>query len=201
MKIILASESPRRKKILQDLGLSFEVMPSNADEKSVYDSDPARLVQKIAYLKAASVAKKVTSDSLIIAADTIVWFRGKVIGKPKNIDDARRMMRMLSGKEHCVYTGLCIIDKPGIRQFRSSERTKVRFRKLTDTEIEEYIVENPVLGMAGAYAIQSRKTPVESIKGSFYNVVGLPLEMLVPILLENGIECNLSNAVNSGECL
>lgn len=187
MRIILASESPRRKALLESLGIEFEVMPSNADESSVSDGDPARLVQRLAELKAGIVAGVLGEGFVVIAADTVVVFNGKTVGKPKDRDDARRMLRMLSGKKHSVHTGVCVINTSTGKALKGAETSFVNFRSLAPEEIDAYASLDITLGCAGAYAIQVEPSPVASVEGSYTNVVGLPAEKLIPMLRENGV--------------
>ncbi len=187
MKIILASESPRRKKLLEQLGLGFDVIPSNSDEESIRENEPSTLVKKLAATKASSVAGMVGKGHLVIAADTEVVFGGKTIGKPKDREDAKAMLRMLSGKKHDVYTGVCTINTSTGRVMQGVEASVVNFRSLTDEEIEMYASMDITLGCAGAYAVQSEPSPVASVDGSYTNVVGLPTEKLIPMLRLNGV--------------
>ena len=151
------------------------------------EKDPAKLVQKIAELKAKTIAAKSEDDSIIIAADSMVFFDGKAFGKPTDKDDARMMLRMLSGSEHTVYTGLCIINKKAKSISRDFQSTKVRFRKLTESEIEWCVSFKETLGGAGAYVPQTQPMLFEGITGSYDNVNGLPVEKLIPLLRENGV--------------
>ena len=187
MKIILASESPRRKKLLEELGLQFDVIPSNSDEESIKEKEPSKLVQKLAAKKAKSVAGSVGKGHIVIAADTEVVFGGKTVSKPKDREDAKVMLRMLSGRKHGVYTGVCTINTTTGKVMQGVEASVVNFRSLTDGEIEMYASMDITLGCAGAYAVQSEPSPVASVEGSYTNVVGLPIEKLLPMLRENGI--------------
>ncbi len=187
MKIILASQSPRRKKLLEQLGLDFDVVPSNCDEKSVRENEPSTLVKKLAVLKASSVASTLGGGHLVIAADTEVVFSGKVIGKPKDRGDALRMLRIFSGKKHDVYTGICVMNTSNGKLLEGVEHSIVHFRSLAEDEISMYASMDMALGCAGAYAVQSEPSPVAGVEGSYTNVVGLPTEKLLPMLMENGI--------------
>jgi septum formation protein len=187
MWIVLASASPRRKTLLSELGLTFDVIPSKVDESSVKVSSPEELVKILACLKARDVASGARKDSLVIGADTVVYLDGKVIGKPKDKDDARRTLKMLSGKEHHVYTGVCLINTAKGSESSFVVRTGLRFLMLSDNEIENYLSNENALTGAGSYLIQEQPTLAESITGSFTNVIGLPMERLVPLLKENGI--------------
>ena len=136
-KIILASASPRRKEIMQNLGVGFEVITSSAEEKISGDLPPHMIVQELAMLKGADVAAQ-TGDAIVISADTIVWQNGKILGKPKDAENAKEMLKMLSGNVHEVYTGVCVTDSNSGKSVSDYEVTKVYFKKLTDNEIERY---------------------------------------------------------------
>ncbi len=183
-KIILASASPRRKEILQNLGLEFEVITSSAEEKVPDGLPPHIIVQELAMLKGADVAAK-TKNALVISADTIVWLDGKMLGKPKDAEDAKYMLKMLSGNVHEVYTGVCVTHSGSGKSVSEYEMTKVYFRKLSGGEIERYIATGEPLDKAGAYGIQGKGCLlVEKIEGDYLNVVGLPAVSLAKILRE-----------------
>ncbi len=180
IKIILASASPRRKLLLSGLlnnfGLKFVVKPANiAEHIPEKIADYGKFAANLAYEKAVSVAKK--SDGIVIAADTIVVHRRKVMGKPADLDDAVRMLTNLSGNEHAVYTGLVILDTETFKCYKVFEVTKVKFRKILKPEIEYYTGTKSPYDKAGAYGIQDDfgSTFVESLKGDYFNVVGLPI--------------------------
>ena len=186
-KIILASASPRRKELLEKLGLEFEVESSDYEERSAPTVDPCGLVIKNSLAKARAVAAR-HKKAIIIAADTIGVIRGKVIGKPHTADEAGRMLRSLSEKSHRVITGFTIIDTETGRTISKSNETKVYFRKLTPPEIDAYVKTGEPLDKAGAYAIQGLgAVVVEKIEGDYYNVIGLPLSALTESLKEFGI--------------
>ena len=191
MKIIQASESPRRKMLLEQLGFSFDVVPSNADE-NVDESDPVKLVQQLAELKAATVASKADDGAIVIAADTIVFFGGKIFGKPKDADDARRMLRLFSGKSHRVYTGFCLINKADKSVHSGFQVTEVEFRELEPDEIEFCIKTPGTFTGAGSYVPDTWPVLFSGIRGSFTNVLGLPLEKLIPVLRKNGVRLQAS---------
>jgi septum formation protein len=180
MNIVLASASPRRAQLFKQLNFRFSISPSSADENSVKSSAPPELVQKLAKIKGEDVAKK-HPGSFIIAADTIVWFRKKTLGKPNNEPEAKEMLRMLSNQTHEVYTGvfIAVTDARGeiIDDFTFEQRTKVTFSALTDHEINYYISTGSPFDKAGAYGIQDDfgSLFVEKIEGDYYNVVGFPL--------------------------
>lgn len=187
VEFILASTSPRRKELLEMLGIDFEVAASDADESVLDGQDlPAYLlVQELALLKASAAAKMVLGHkhAILIGADTVVCCGGTVLGKPKNQEDACRMLQMLSGRTHEVYTGICVMRvKDG---FTVCDRacTKVKFKKLTEEQIKNYIHTGEPVDKAGAYGIQGRGTLlVEGIEGDYFNVVGLPLSLLADVL-------------------
>ncbi|MBE2216771.1 MAG: septum formation protein Maf [Ignavibacteria bacterium] len=180
MKIILASASPRRKLLLSGLlnnfGLKFVVKPANIVEHIPEKiTDYGKFASDLAYEKAVSVAQK--SDGIVIAADTIVVHRRKVMGKPEDKDDAVRMLKVLSGNEHAVYTGLVILETKSGKCYKVFEVTKVKFRKILNPEIQYYTDTKSPYDKAGAYGIQDDfgSTFVESLKGDYFNVVGLPI--------------------------
>ena len=178
-RLILASASPRREQLLKQIGLDFEVIPSNFDESRVCTSNPTESAQQAAIAKAKAVAKKL-SEGIVIGADTIVVYAGEVMGKPKDQSDAVRMLKQLSGKKHEVITGVALVNARDNREYVWSEATLVWFRKLSDMEIKKYVESGQPMDKAGAYGIQGRAAAfVEKIDGCYFNVVGLPLASLV----------------------
>ena len=178
-KLILASASPRREQLLKQIGLDFEVMPSNFDESRVCTSNPTESAQQAAIEKAKAVAKKL-SEGIVIGADTIVVYAGEVMGKPKDQSDAVRMLKQLSGKKHEVITGVALVNARDNREYVWSEATLVWFKKLSDMEIKKYVESGQPMDKAGAYGIQGRAAAfVEKIDGCYFNVVGLPLASLL----------------------
>lgn len=177
LKIVLASTSPRRKELMTELGIEFEVVEPLSDEISV-DSDPRKRVVENAEVKTRSVAGHY-QNALIIGADTVVYIDGIFLGKPTSSEDARNMLGMLSGKTHRVFTGVAILDTGSDSLVSGVEETIVVFRKLTRKEIDDYVASGEPLDKAGAYGIQGAANVfVESIDGSWSNVVGLPFELL-----------------------
>jgi septum formation protein len=175
-KYILASASPRRSELLQRIGIEFEVIPSNVEEDIEKDISPKILVQELALIKAADVAKNVESGYLVIGADTLVIFNDNVLGKPKDEENAYKMLSLLSGKTHRVYTGICVIDTESGKSVSDFECSKVTFRELTDDEIYAYIETGEPMDKAGAYGIQEKGALlVEEIKGDYFNIVGFPI--------------------------
>ena len=185
--LILASESPRRRYLLEQAGLTFTVIPSDLDESAVRCSAPSQLVKTLAEAKAECISKKYP-DSWIVGADTIVLMEGKVLGKPASRSEARTMIQQLSGRTHRVLTGYCICCQAKKRRISDVTTTEVLFKKLTDDEIEWYIHTKEPFDKAGAYAIQGLGTfLVKSINGSYTNVVGLPVCEVIEILIKEGV--------------
>jgi septum formation protein len=181
MRIILASNSPRRKELLMQVGVTFEIMPSNFEELA-FELSPSELVKHFAYMKAKDVAQSLHVDALVIGSDTIVCLDG-IMGKPKNKDDAFNMLRKLSGKQHLVLSGLSIISTVTGESLTEHECTKVKMKELSDADITAYIKTGEPMDKAGAYAIQGIGSLfVEGIEGDYFNVVGLPLFRLGKML-------------------
>ncbi len=176
-KVILASASPRRKELLQNIGLKFAVAVSDADESSVpKELEPGLYVRELSFIKALTVAKVSGKDSFVIGADTVVVHGGDILGKPLGKDDARGMLRRLSGDTHYVYTGISVVDTNTMETVSEFEKTAVTFRELTDREIDYYVDNYSVLDKAGSYAIQEYAgTFVKCIQGDYFNIVGLPV--------------------------
>jgi len=187
MKIILASTSPRRLELLRGLGLKVKVVSSRVKESKFNIKNPEKLVKTLALTKAQEVARR-TKEGLIIGADTIVVLKGKILGKPEGEEEARAMLRELSGKTHEVLTGLAIIDASSGKTMVDFVRTNVKFRKLTEEEIASYVASDKPFDKAGAYAIQEKAGLfVEKIDGCYFNVVGLPLAKLAEMLRGYGV--------------
>lgn len=187
-RIILASASPRRKKLLQKLGFKFTVVESKIKEDFKEKSDPIGQVKKLSLAKAQAVAEKY-SRSLIIAADTIILFENKIIGKPKDNENAINILKSLSGKSHEVVTAFTIFDAYSKKFISKAVKTKIYFKVLKDREIEDYIKTGDACDKAGAYAIQEglSKNFVKKIIGDYDNVVGLPLCLLKKELKKFGL--------------
>ncbi len=175
-RIILASSSPRRRVLFQQLGLRFEVKENNVQEIIDPAKTPQENVLRLSYLKAEQAAAPI-DDGIVIGADTLVVLDQHVLGKPNNGGEAEAMLRLLSGREHKVYTGFTIFNKPDGKYCSDVEVTKVKFRVLEDEEIRDYVRSGSPLDKAGAYGIQDDfgAVFVERIEGCFYNVVGFPL--------------------------
>jgi len=186
-KIILASNSSRRRELLNQIGLTFAVVPADVDEH-VLQGETAEACSSRLALDKARVAAKHAGEGIFIAADTIVVVEGDVFGKPIDAADARRMLARLSGKEHTVVTGLAVLDASTGRSIVRTSVTKVVFRDLSQREIDAYVATGEPLDKAGAYGIQERGALlVERIEGCYSNVVGLPLSLLGEMLREFGI--------------
>ena len=187
-KIILASVSPRRKELLEKIGLKFEIEPGDGEELADTDLETHEMVQKLSREKAEVIARKY-HNAIVIAADTVVLLDDKVLGKPHSQAEARKMLRLLSGKSHVVITAFTIIDTDKKRILSKSVETKVYIRKLNQREIDAYVKSREPLDKAGAYAIQGLGSAiVEKIEGDYFNVVGLPLSTLAESLKEFGID-------------
>ncbi len=190
LELILASASPRRQELLRLIGLPFRVIPSGFDESTLDLWPPDRHVLDSAESKAADIARQI-EDGVIIGADTIVVVDQSVLGKPADPDDARRMLRMLSGRSHYVYTGVCVARREAgatARLVRDFARTEVRFCDLSDEVIAAYVATGEPLDKAGAYGIQDRAAVlIEGIVGDYFNVVGLPVHRLSRLLAEVGV--------------
>ena len=183
---ILASASPRRKELLAELIDEFDIIPSLADEKVNGEFTPETLVKALAELKAKEVAlRPENAGKMVIGSDTVVAFDGEVLGKPKDEADAFRMLKLLSGKAHAVYTGVFFAcqNDPGYHTLTRAERTAVHFNDLTDEWILEYIRGGSPMDKAGAYGIQDGGL-VERIEGSYTNVVGFPIELVKEMMKE-----------------
>ncbi len=187
-KIILASSSPRRKEIFEKLRIPFEIKNSEYQEDMSLSMSPIELAKYLSLGKARSVAEN-ESNTIIIAADTFVVFKNKFIGKPKSEDEAKKMLKMLSGKENDVVTGVSIIDTGNGKTVSFHDTTKVFIQDLSDEVINNYINTGEPMDKAGAYAIQELGAVlIEKIEGDFFNAMGLPLRRLVQELENFGVE-------------
>ncbi|MEO0068638.1 MAG: Maf family protein [candidate division WOR-3 bacterium] len=187
MKILLASTSPRRKSILKSLGLKFACLrPSFIEPAINTTTNPKRLATTLALLKALSCTRKIKSG-VVLGVDTIVVVNQRILGKPKDQNDARRMIELLSNKTHQVITGIAIIKLPEYKIFTGAEATNVTFRKLTEKEIIDYIKTKEPYDKAGGYALQGRAGLfVKRIQGCYLNVIGLPVGLLMDLLEKLG---------------
>ena len=180
--LILASASSRRKELLSQIGLPFRAVKSGVEEKAI-TGDPAKITQMLASKKASHVLRT-ESESWILGADTIVIIDDKILGKPRDEKDARQMLQSLSGREHSVITGFCLLDPAGNLAHTEAVTTLVRFKTLSEQEISAYINSGEPFGKAGSYAIQGIGAfLVEAISGSYTNVVGLPVCALIKALI------------------
>ncbi|HDH98360.1 MAG: septum formation protein Maf [Deltaproteobacteria bacterium] len=187
--LILASASPRRKRLLAQVGIPFQSVTSKANEEGV-SGDPAQISRVLAEKKAFHVCSE-TGHSWILGADTIVTIDNRILGKPEDSEKAREMLLLLGGKEHRVITGFCILDPSAMVAHSESVTTLVRFKPLSVKEIEAYVRTGEPFGKAGAYAIQGMGSfMVEAITGSYTNVVGLPLCAVIKALVSaRALEC------------
>lgn len=186
-KIILASNSPRRKKILTDLGLDFTVIPSNYEEKLDTDIFSYDLIEDLATQKACDIVRRVGNDEIVLGADTVVVLHNKILGKPKDKEDACRMLRELSAQTHMVVTSLCGINTKTNRAALLSTTSYVRFKELSDELINYYIEEFRPLDKAGSYGIQELPDGIlDKYEGSFENIVGLDSNAVVSVLNQLG---------------
>jgi septum formation protein len=182
-RLILGSSSPARRWLLEREGYQFEVQPADIDEPTHagYPS-PRHLVQHIAWLKAEAVAAHV-DDGIVLTADTVAWLDGEVLAKPADADDARRILRFLGGREHELWTGVCLWRRPDDVQLAWQERSIVLFNRLSDVDMDAYIASGAWRGNAGGYAIEETNDPhVRVLRGSVSNVIGLPMETLMHTL-------------------
>ncbi|MBU3934863.1 septum formation inhibitor Maf [Patescibacteria group bacterium] len=186
-QIILASQSPRRKQLLEQIGLEFEIDPSNYEEDMTLKMEPKKLAEFLSLGKAKDVAER-HKDTIIISADTIVAVDNEVFGKPKTPERAKYMLEKLSGRAHSVITGFTIIDTETNKQISKSIETKVYFKDLSEQEIDLYIATSEPLDKGGAYAIQGLAALfVEKIEGDYFNIVGLPILALTTELKNLGV--------------
>lgn len=173
-QIILASNSPRRKELLKQIGLKFKVIVSSVDEKITVTS-PVDFVKILSREKAKTVAM-INKNAIVIGADTIVVLKNEIIGKPSSLNNAIEILKKLSGKSHFVVTGFTILDSKTKKEVTKAVKTKVVFKDLSDQEIKAYVYSSKVLDKAGAYAIQDKAGMfIKEVKGDYFNIVGLPI--------------------------
>ncbi|KKR21095.1 MAG: Septum formation protein Maf [Parcubacteria group bacterium GW2011_GWE2_39_37] len=186
-KIILASGSPRRKQLLEQIGLQFEVRPSEYEEDMSLMTDPFALVKFLALKKAEDVARHY-EDAIIIAADTFVIYDGKFLGKPKDKEEAKKMLETLSGQFNTIVTGFAVIDCKTGQVINEFDQAKVKMIELTGQEIDQYIATGQPLDKAGAYGVQGMGALIiERVEGDYNNILGLPLARLYSVLKEFGV--------------
>ena len=188
MKIVLASQSPRRRQLLGQMGLEFTTQSPEIDEAAFQGRDARDLVQILSREKARWIAGQVDPETLVIGADTVVVRDGEILGKPKGEEEARAMLASLSGRTHQVCTGVTVCR--GDKVLTQVEETQVTFRPLTDQEIRQYVSTGEPMDKAGAYGIQGLGALlVEGIRGDYFNVMGLPVCRLGRMLLDFGVDC------------
>src|SRR5262245_25240328 len=182
-RLILASGSPARRELLERSGIPFTVQPAHIDEPTGAGfTDPRTYVHTVAWLKAAAVARQ-AHDGLVLAADTVGWLDGQVIGKPADEADARRILTTLGGREHELWTGMVLWRRPDDVQICWQELSRVFFKRLSKEELDGYLRTRQWQGCSGAYAIQEKNDPFVQLRsGSISNVIGLPMESLMKSL-------------------
>ncbi len=187
MEIILASGSPRRKEILEQIGIAFQIRPAKGEEV-IRGDDPVEVVKELSAAKAGEVASDAEGDCLVIGADTIVVYEGRILGKPKDEQDAINMLKMLSGQKHQVYTGVTAIIKGKVNKtITFAECTEVKIFPMEEEEIVSYVKTGEPMDKAGSYAVQGYFAKyIEGIIGDYYNVMGLPIARLCRILKGEG---------------
>jgi septum formation protein len=180
--LVLASASPRRKELLSILNIPFTVVPSSIDETPIAGESPETFVVRMAKEKCAEVASRV-SHSVVLSADTVVTLDGEILGKPADVHDATAMLRKLSGRDHWVYTAICVLNQANDQILEGLDRTRVSFDPLDDATIHDYIRREDVMDKAGAYAIQGYAGVfIPKIEGNYFNVMGLPLPLVHQLL-------------------
>jgi septum formation protein len=184
-KLVLASQSPRRRDLLQAAGYAFEVIPprDGVECGSLTRESPQEFVARLAYQKAADVAGR-SPGAIIIGCDTVAECEGQILGKPSDREDARRMLQLMSGRVHHVYSGLCLWRNPDEKTLVKVEATKLKMNPLSDAKLEEHLDSNRWQGKAGAFGFQDGQEWVRIVVGSESNVVGLPMELLAKMLAE-----------------
>ena len=194
-RVVLASASPRRRDLLDLIGIAHEVRPANIDETMRPREVPRRHAERLAREKASAIAVR-DPDLITIGADTVVVINRKVLGKPADVADAARMLKMLSGREHTVITAVAVARGKKLRS--AVEEVHVKFRRLRDDEIEAYIATGEPMDKAGAYGIQGfGATIVERVEGDYFAVMGLPLVRLVGLLRDVGVRYQFGTLATS----
>ena len=190
-QVILASGSPRRKELLELIGVDFKIITSNKEEV-ITSTNPEQVVKELSLMKAEDVAESITGPAIILGADTVVAHGGRILGKPKDAEDAVTMIRSFAGDDHFVYTGVCIIRKEAdgsVKKISFAEGTRVTVYPMTEEEIKRYVASGEPMDKAGAYAIQGLFAPyIKGIEGDYYNIVGFPIAGIYQKLKEEGIE-------------
>nr|NJM04707.1 septum formation inhibitor Maf [Desulfobacula sp.] len=183
-KLLLASRSPRRKELLEQTGIELEILPSDIDEEDIPIKNPVEYVKTLSFMKAEKVSTAYP-DSWILGADTIVVIRDQILGKPESEHQAMEMLRLLSDREHLVFTGFCIMNQHKQALIKTAVETRVWFKSLSDQEIRWYVSTREPFDKAGGYGIQGLGAfLVRKISGSYSNVVGLPVCEVVEALME-----------------
>jgi len=190
-QVILASGSPRRKELLELIPVEFKIITSNKEEV-ITSTNPEEVVKELSMMKAEDVAEGVSGPAIILGADTVVAHNGRILGKPKDKEDAIQMITSFVGDDHQVYTGVCIIRKEtdgSVKKISFAEGTKVTVYPMTAEEIERYVDSGEPMDKAGAYAIQGLFAPyIKEIVGDYYNIVGFPIAGIYQRLKAEGIE-------------
>ncbi len=180
-KLILASQSPRRSMILEKIGIQFEIIHSDYEEDMTKDMSVEDLAKEMALGKAEDVAKKCDDDCIVLGFDSFVELDGELLGKPKDLEHAKEMIKKMSGKTHKVVTGIALIDSGN--KILETDITSVTFRDVSDAEVDDYLKKAEVLDKAGAYAIQEQAAFfVKKVDGCFYNILGLPIYKVYRLL-------------------
>ena len=183
MRLILASHSPRRQELLRRAGFDFEVRPSRIEEIVRPGETAEEFARRAAQEKALEVAGYGPPGAFVLGADTVVVVNGELLGKPRDVEDARRMLRLLSGHTHRVVTGVCLVRAPQKVAALKHETTSVTFRQLDEEEIQSYLANGEPFDKAGAYGIQGLASKfVTRVEGCYFNVVGLPVALVCEIL-------------------
>jgi len=187
MEIVLASASTRRKELLEKIGLQFTVDPSDYPEDAYFELKPRERAKQVSLEKARAVAAR-HSNALIIAADTFIVSAGQVMGKPHSPNEAKRMLKALSGCSHMAITGFTILDTTNGKTLSRAVETRIYMRKLSEREIDSYVSSSEPLDKAGAYAIQGLGSAlIDKIEGDYYNIMGLPLSACAQDLKSFGV--------------
>ncbi|MBU4300055.1 MAG: Maf family protein [Nanoarchaeota archaeon] len=188
--IILASKSNGRAKILREACFAFDSVHGNVDESAIREKSPEELVKKLALAKAEDVALKADAKAVVIGADTVCVFGGKFIGKPRDKDDAFRMLSAFSGKTHMLFTGIAVLCMGDKKSLVDVSVSTVTFRTISKAEIDDYLTTDDAMNFAGGYNIDATKSMrfIEGISGSYTGVIGMPLEKLVPMLKKCGFD-------------
>ncbi len=184
-QVILASTSPRRQELLENLGLLFQIIAPDYNENILNKAFCYELIESVAENKGLSVLKKIKCPAIIISADTIVIHNNVILGKPRDFDDAFKMLSMLNGKTHKVVTAICTINNENNKKIIKSETSEVTFNKISENDIKNYIYDFQPYDKAGSYGIQELpENFIKEIKGEYDNIVGLPTKLLINMLSE-----------------